>query len=108
MAARRRLKAVKIPLLSPLSDIQFALGQIQAAMWLLDQVYTGELSFLDQGWSNPGSWNSFVSISPDEIRDHLRGMAERAVADALKLADARLSAAATQAPRAEGLAGGGA
>ena len=106
MAARRRLKRVKINASTPLADLRYELEQIQAAMWLIDQVDTGDLSFLTNAPRAFTCWNSFVTLSAEDLADRLRHMAHAAVVGALKDADAALRAAAAQPPRVEGLAGG--
>lgn len=97
---RGRLAPVKISPSSPLAGLRFELGRIQAAMYLIDQVEIGDLSFLAGQTPSFTCWSSFVSLSAEDLADNLRRMAYREVAGALKDTDTALRAAAAPPARA--------
>jgi hypothetical protein len=86
MAARARLQQLEYNPFSPLSEISSELARIQAAMWLIDQVETGDLSFLADPQPSFNCWTSFVSMSPGDLRYTLLRMAQKTIDAALRAA----------------------
>jgi hypothetical protein len=98
MGARGQLRPLKLDVSTP-----HELGRIQAAMWLIDQMQRGDLSFLTFTPPDFGATAAFLTISPEQLADNLRRMVCREVGDALHDADTAFRDVARQL---EGLDGG--
>jgi len=82
--------------MADLSDLQTALARIQAAMFVIDQIYYGDLSYLNEKAPAVNCWESYVSMPGHDLRDYVRGMAQREVAEALRDADVAMREASAR------------